>query len=262
MTENKIWTKTIDFLKAGAGISIFLFAIHCLGFFYMSGYLNFFNIDLSFYEFNLFNDFFSLIMAILLFLLPILEISIILILVYNFLKIPNIKNWIKENKKSTIIFWAMIIFLLVAFSIGNYYVYANYNITFINSLLYFLNLFIICIVAAVILYFGSVFINKFFNKDEIDLLFLSIIILGMFLIICPRVEKFGREVAESKDRFVIVDSEYVVLYNTSDYAIVAKFEEIKNENKFNIHADNLIKLNLNNHNISYKKFDSLFEFIK
>lgn len=261
MTENKIWNKTISFLKAGAGVSIFLFTVHCLSFLYMSGYLNFFNIDMSFYEFNLFNDFFSLIMATLLSLLPILEISIIFILIYNFFKIPTIRNWVKENKKSTIKFWAMIIFLLVVFSTGNYYVYVNYNISFINSLLYFLNIFIVCLVVAVILYFGSIFINKFLNKDEIDLLFISIIILGMFLVIGPRVEKFGREVAENKDTFIIVDNEYVVLYNTSDYAIVAKYEEIKNKNN-KIQIDNLIKLDLNNHIISYKKFDSSFEFIK
>lgn len=249
-----------NYIKSGPIVTILIFILMSFGFSYISGYYSYFNVDISFYDYNLFKDFFSLIISTMLLVIPFLSVILISILVFYL--IVNFKNIKTPKIKILLQFLGLILFLILLFLIWSYNINKFYNIDFIITLKSFGIMGIIgCTISSVIGVF-KVFLKDTLKGDFIDLIFIIIILLTIFLILVPQFSSLGYNVARDKNNFIIIDNKYVVLYNTSDYAIVAKYETDNGTNKIKIMANQVMKIDLDGRMISYKNFEYRPEIIK
>jgi len=247
-------TRVFNYLKTGPGLAILTFIFTALGYAFMSGYNEYFSVSMSFYKLNVFNDFFSIILVSLILSIPTLFSCLISILlsslIWNFDSIKS--NWKKED---ILIFVLAIVILITLFSIVYKYFCDLYEINNIKIWITCGIIFILGILFSIIIPILNRCIKKCFNNDIIDLIFILIIIIGFFLFSYKCIENFGREVAGEKRTFMIIDDKYVVLYNTSDYAIVTIYETDE-FNRATFYIVEKFKIDLNNKSISYRTFDS------
>lgn len=253
--------KFFKYLKTGPGLAILSFILISLGYAYMYNYTSYFNVNVSFYEFSAFRDFFILMLALLLLLVPMLLTFIFEMLIYYlFRNFKNIKNvW----KRGDVIKFIIIFIILILFSFFWYTCLCSaYQINNKAMFLSFVVTVLIGIGISAIIGVFHFLVNSFFEGDMIDLIFIITIFVSLFLILITSAGDFGEHMAEDKTSFMVIDNEYVVLYNTSDYGIVSKYE-IDNENKETRFLTNeTFKIDLSNRTITYKDFKYKINIIR
>lgn len=251
-------TRVFEHLKSGNGVAILTLIFTALGYAFMSGYNEYFGVGMSFYKLNVFNDFFSIIMVSLILSIPILFSYLIstflLSLICNFDDIKS--DWEKGNTIAFI--FAIVILTIVAFIWYKYFCNL-YEINDIKTFKTFGFVFALGLALPMIIFIVDKYIKKYFNNDIIDLIFVLIIIISLFLVSYNSIQKFGKEVAGEKRTFMIIDNKYAVLYSTSDYAIVTIYET-NESNRGVFYIMEKFKIDLNNRNISYRTFDSYIIF--
>lgn len=232
-------------------VAIILFYSQLLGYLYMVSQLEYFNINVSFYQFNLFNDFTTLFLCGLLIAIP-----IIISLIANIIIVTAIKN-IKEkliNYKNLMCGLLLLIISIVpllglTFIIYNYFD-INFSILFKMFCYSLVTEFIIILLYIIIIKPLLKSIN--IQNDTLDKMFMILIIVCVLIISIKTTTTFGQNIAKSKRNFMIINNEYVSLYNTYEYAIVSTFTI--EDNIINIHNSEIKKIDLNNQAINYKTF--------
>jgi len=228
-----------------------------LGYLYKISYIGYFNVNMTFYSFNLFNDFSIPLIAILFFLIPIFSASIVGILIYNFALIPNYKQWLKDiGIKNILKYLFLYAILTIMLSTPFICVSLFLELSLYNTICTYL-----VIVLAVIIISAMVGVIKKYiknngedtnNNDVFDKLFSIIMIVIVLFGIVYIVIDFGEAMAVEQKSFMFLENEYVILYNNKDYAIVSRFEI--NNDILEIFSKETIKLDLNDKIITNKSF--------
>lgn len=264
MKNNKIY----EFIKDnGIAVIILTFIIHLLIYIFMISKLEYFNIDRSFYEFNLFSDFSINFITSIILSIPGLFSIYFGYLSYKFVEILiNNINTIKEITKEkflkfikTKLFKYLIALLLLyiapyglIFLLTNYYKLSFWDIIKLYN--YFV-LFAI-ITGASVYGIKRMLFDKWdiFSKTYFVIIIVAIIALSIKITI-----DYGKSVAENIKGFYIIDqgNNYIVLYNTNEYAIVANYMHNKDKNEICILNNKIKKIDLNNKELSYWTFKKI-----
>lgn len=186
-------------------------------------FLNYFNVDISFYA----TDFKIELTSFVYYLVVVLFLFFQMIFVtYSIYYSTNIKEKNKIFKC-----FKYFIFYICVFGI---LMFCNYPATFLlfDSLDYLTTFKLILIFSIFSFGLGVAFYFFFKNRKELmdmPLMFKILLFLALIIAFISVVSSLGRSFAENKHNFYIIDNNKIVIYNNANYAIVTDYVEIDND---------------------------------